>query len=423
MLIALKLTDSSPVRPEIVELQAERAVYDHFTPSVKIIFKDIEGGPVEEQYRFDCSSDFELDALVDASPLLSSLTRELKSATKSSMARVEETLRHNKRIALENTAELARTYGALARFFGTIGEQGNGKLFFLNADHDELVDMDRKTACDAMREFIRDRFDSFDLSSNIGALVLPGLVPNRSMVHVYGKLAHENKCRLYMDFPMCESFAELRKEFVREGVATNERELGNTVMIAAWSVGRKGEEMLGIGPVYLPGSLLFAANQYRATESGEFPCLEVDEAFCTLDGTGTLQMELDNVEIETLCKMGLIVAERVDDKVVFRGDLSLYNGSDIEHRKYARVQLADWIHKVLIDHCTWGSGQVSSIRREIQSFMVDVRAAGLIEEVLDMNVNGTNRETGITVQYLPCKATQPIHVTCTVPSPGWHYAM
>ncbi|MBK6754789.1 MAG: hypothetical protein IPG69_14695 [Flavobacteriales bacterium] len=240
---------------------------------------------------------------------------------------------------------------------------------------------------------------------------------------MYGNLAHENNCRLYMDFPMCESFAELQKEFVREGMATNDRELGNTVMIAAWSVGRKGEEKLGIGPVYLPGSLLFAANQYRATESGEFPYLEVGEAFCTLEGTGTLQMELDNAEIETLCKMGLIVAERVDDKVVFRGDLSLYNGSDIERRKYASVQLADWIHKVLIDHCTWGSGQVSFIRREIQSFMVDVRAAGLIEEVLDMNVNGTNRETGITVQYLPCKATQPIHVTCTVPSPGWHYAM
>ena len=78
MLFALKLTDASASAPDIAELKSEKAVYDHFKPSKKVRLKDADGRTVDEEYHFTNAGDFELNGLVEASPLLASMKAELE---------------------------------------------------------------------------------------------------------------------------------------------------------------------------------------------------------------------------------------------------------------------------------------------------------------------------------------------------------
>ena len=77
MLMAMKLTDARAASPEIVELKSEKAVYQHYKPSKKVRLKDAEGRTVDEEFRFEDAGDFEQEGLVEKSPLLSAMRREL----------------------------------------------------------------------------------------------------------------------------------------------------------------------------------------------------------------------------------------------------------------------------------------------------------------------------------------------------------
>ena len=78
MLFAMKLTDEKASTPDIAEIKSEKAVYDQFKPSKKVRLKDADGRTVDEEYQFKDAGDFELNGLVEASPLLSSLKNELE---------------------------------------------------------------------------------------------------------------------------------------------------------------------------------------------------------------------------------------------------------------------------------------------------------------------------------------------------------
>jgi len=78
MLFAMKLTDAKASTADVAELKSEKAVYDHFKPSKKVRLKDADGRTVDEEYGFKDAGDFELNGLVEASPLLSSLKTELE---------------------------------------------------------------------------------------------------------------------------------------------------------------------------------------------------------------------------------------------------------------------------------------------------------------------------------------------------------
>lgn len=77
LLFAMKLTDERTSTPEVNELASEKAVYDTYQPSKKVRFKDADDRTVDEEYKFKDAGDFELNRLVEASPLLSSLKAEL----------------------------------------------------------------------------------------------------------------------------------------------------------------------------------------------------------------------------------------------------------------------------------------------------------------------------------------------------------
>ena len=332
---------------------------------------------------------------------------------------VQETLAGNQKNVLQSTAELAESYGALSRFFLNIGEAGEGKLFFMNADREQIGDMNRKTFHKAIYNFLKDRYDNFDLSKNVGAIVLPGMIGGKDVVSVYSKLAYDHMCRLYTDYRNYDTFDDLKEEFAKDNIASADKELANTVMTAVWMEGRKAEEKLGVEAVYLPGSMFMAAKRYASKESGNIAQPAFGEKFGTVNGASEVKLDLRKEQVEALAEMGLVVAQKVRGKVVFYGDESLHRGSKLERRKYYIVQLDDWIFKVLMDYGNRRAGELNKdemrkdVHKEIQNFMNGLRAAGVIEKVVEVDVqqNGEKPdETDINIKYVPYKAARVFNI-------------
>ncbi|GAL64818.1 hypothetical protein [Algibacter lectus] len=76
-LLIQKLTDLPPLLPEVVKgLQNTEAVFQHFKPSVNVVFDNLDKGMVKETIRFTDMLDFEVEKIVSRSEFLTEL--ELK---------------------------------------------------------------------------------------------------------------------------------------------------------------------------------------------------------------------------------------------------------------------------------------------------------------------------------------------------------
>jgi predicted component of type VI protein secretion system len=73
-IMAQKLTSMAPVKPEVVEgLTNVEAVFEHFKPSVDILFQNDEGVNVRENLRFSNLGDFGIKGITQQSPFLKDL--------------------------------------------------------------------------------------------------------------------------------------------------------------------------------------------------------------------------------------------------------------------------------------------------------------------------------------------------------------
>ncbi|MFY0254476.1 hypothetical protein ACDQ55_11030 [Chitinophaga sp. 30R24] len=76
-LFAEKLTQQTPVRPEIVEgLTTVEAVFEHFKPAMNVDFHDAEGHPVPEKLQFHHLGDFGVKGITGQSAFLNDLATE-----------------------------------------------------------------------------------------------------------------------------------------------------------------------------------------------------------------------------------------------------------------------------------------------------------------------------------------------------------
>lgn len=77
VLMAEKLTDSPPVKPEIVEgLTNPEAVFEHFKPKVDMTFESEEGTMVRETLQFRNLGDFGVKGITAQSTFLGNLNAE-----------------------------------------------------------------------------------------------------------------------------------------------------------------------------------------------------------------------------------------------------------------------------------------------------------------------------------------------------------
>ena len=117
--------------------------------------------------------------------------------------RVEATqqqLTANLKTAVEATHELEQAYRSVALFFRNTDQDEVKNVSILNADKDQLQDLDNTTFVDAVSSELEQNYDRLDLRDNYSLLVVPGYLGSNKVVDKWAKIAHKNKVMLVTDF-------------------------------------------------------------------------------------------------------------------------------------------------------------------------------------------------------------------------------
>ncbi len=326
---------------------------------------------------------------------------------KARLSKVERVLRDNQKTALESTSELAESYIALSRFFANVRGQGDGRLFFLNADRTSIADTKDATVYKAIERFLLERNVGFDLNHSISGLILPGWIGGKEVVGAYSHLAYDHLCCIYTDCYAFDDYWDIKEEFEHSDIASSDKQFANAVMSAVWIQAREGEEKLGVEPVYFPGSILMAARHYMYWEGSDDLAVRKEERAGHAD---EVAVGLRKSQVETLCEMGLVVAQKVRGRMVLYGDENLHRGDRLERRRYSTVLLDDWILKVISSYALARSGELNKfqmreeVRRNIQTFFNDLKSAGAIERLIELDVRENIKRsdaTDINIEYVP----------------------
>lgn len=103
-LFAEKLTQQTPVKPEIVQgLTSVEAVFEHYKPAVNMVFHDAEGRTVPENLEFHNLGDFGIKGITAQSDFLNNLATE-----KEQYLRIMKQLKTNKVLKTALTDPTAR---------------------------------------------------------------------------------------------------------------------------------------------------------------------------------------------------------------------------------------------------------------------------------------------------------------------------
>ena len=114
-LLVEKLTAEEPVIPQTVEgLTTIEAVFEAFNPNIDVTFETAEGEPVQENFIFKNTGDFQVKNLTSQSPFLKNLEIQRDFYTK-----LVKQLRSNKILqrALENPETKQAFINALTQLF------------------------------------------------------------------------------------------------------------------------------------------------------------------------------------------------------------------------------------------------------------------------------------------------------------------
>jgi len=102
--------------------------------------------------------------------------------------------------AIKETKDLERSYRSMALFYKNTESDKVKNISILNAELDQIKDLDNTRFIDGVAEELKSTYDRLDLRENYGLLVIPGYLGSNKVVEKWAKIAHENKVMLVTDF-------------------------------------------------------------------------------------------------------------------------------------------------------------------------------------------------------------------------------
>ncbi|MEL6852053.1 MAG: type VI secretion system contractile sheath protein TssC, partial [Bacteroidota bacterium] len=112
----------------------------------------------------------------------------------------EETLNQNLVKAVDATRDLEQAYRTMAMFYKNTESDKVKNVSIVNAEMDQLTDLDVTTYFDAISEEIVQNYDRLDLRDNYSLMVIPGYMGSQKVIDKWAKMAHKNKVTLVTDF-------------------------------------------------------------------------------------------------------------------------------------------------------------------------------------------------------------------------------
>ncbi|MEZ0540554.1 type VI secretion system contractile sheath protein TssC [Fibrella arboris] len=293
------------------------------------------------------------------------------------------TLRLNLKAALDSTKELETAYRSVALFYKNADTEKIKNLSIVNADAEQVQDLDNTLFFDAIANELRKNYDKLDLRQNYSLLVLPGYLGAKKVVDKWARLAHETKAMLVTDYRHVDTPDDVMELFSEEDMPSADAYKANVMMTCNYLVGREAYTDLGEEePLYLPPSTALAGKIYKT----QLQQPVAGSKHGTLNEVDGVRFSLKKSEIASLEKMGLVPMVNEFNKVMAYSAKTLFTGDNQGLQTYSVVRVFDWIMKVLIDFLNrrafenWTYDAEKDLKAQIVKFLNSITGSDKIIE-------------------------------------------
>ncbi len=295
----------------------------------------------------------------------------------------EMTLKSNLKNAINETRELERSYRSVALFFKNTTLDKLKNISFINADPEQIKDLDNTRFFDKIREEVVANYDKLDLRNNYSILIIPGYLGSNKVVEKWSKMAHENKVMLITDFEHLDNPDDVMEMFESANLTGGDMYKSNTMMTCNWLVGRDKYEEVGEEEVlYVPPSGALAGTIYKTLMS-QVVAGKKHGSLSEVDGVA---FPLKKSEIASLEKMGLIPMVNEYGKVMAFSAKTLFSGDNLGLQTYSVVRVFDFVTKVLMDFLNrrafenFNNVTKKEIQSQIVNFLTSITGPGKLIE-------------------------------------------
>jgi hypothetical protein len=312
----------------------------------------------------------------------SSLSEMIDKADQKTVA-ADKLLKANLKKAVDATRDLEKSYRSVALFFKNTESEKVKNASFMNADLDQLKDLDNTRFIDTVADELKQNYDRLDLRNNYSILVLPGYLGSNKVIEKWAKIAYQNKVMLVTDFEHLDSPDDVMELFESANLTGGDVFRSNVMMTCNWLVGRGkfadvGEE----DDLFVPPSGALAGKMYRTLMS-QVTAGKKHGGMNEVDG---VKFDLKKSEIANLEKLGLVPMVNEYGKVMAFSAKTLFNGDNLGLQTYSVVRVFDYITKVLIDFLNrrafenWNSTLEKDLRSQITKFLDAITGPGKLIE-------------------------------------------
>ncbi len=286
-------------------------------------------------------------------------------------------LKKNLKKSMESTRQLEESYRSVALFFKNTESDKVKNITILNAEPEQLKDLDNPIFIDAVAEELKRNYDRLDLRDSYSLLVVPGYLGSNMVIEKWAKIAHATKVMLVTDFENLENPDGVLDFFQGANLTGGDGYRSNVMMACNWLVGRGRDENVNEEEdVYVPPSSALAGRVYTTLMS-QVTAGKKHGGLSEVDG---VRFQLKKSELVALEKTGLIPMVNEYGKVMAFSAKTLFNGDNLGLQTYSVVRVFDYVMKVLMDFLN---------RRAFENFNINTKRdlQGQIEKFLD-NITG-----------------------------------
>ncbi len=307
----------------------------------------------------------------------------MSDIAKEKSSKAEEVLNMNLLRALKATEELERSYRSVALFYKNTESDKVKNLTILNADLDQVKDLDNTLFVDYVSNELKQNFDRLDLRNNYGILIVPGYLGSNAVLDKWSKIAHDNKAVLVTDFQDLETPDDVVDIFFNADHTGGEVHKSNTLMTCNWLLGRKKEDSVGEeNDLFVPPSSALAGKIYSTLMSQ----VVAGKKFGGINEVESVRFDLKKSEISELEKMGLVPMVNEYSRVMAFSAKTLFNGDNLGLQTYSVVRVFDHITKVLFDFLNrrafenWTTRTEADLRSQIVKFLDGIQGPSKLIE-------------------------------------------
>ncbi|WP_394773629.1 type VI secretion system contractile sheath protein TssC, partial [Flavobacterium sp.] len=256
----------------------------------------------------------------------------------------EALLKKNLIKAVEDTREIEAAYRTIALFFKNTETDKVKNVTIVNADLEQLKDLDNTRFIDAIHSELVDNYDRLDLKNNYGILVIPGYLGSNKVIEKWAKIAHENKVMLVTDFEHLDEPDDVMEMFDAAALTGGEVYRSNVIMTCNWLVGRGRFDQIGESEdLHIAPSAALAGKIYKTLMSQ----VTAGKKFGGINEVDGVKFDLKKSEIANLENLGLVPMVNEYGKVMAFSAKTLFSGDNLGLQTYSVVRVFDYVTKVL----------------------------------------------------------------------------